>query len=249
MSRETLIKNSSVDAAATMKRLGINHNLKADDVKRFWGTIEAPVRISETRIFHDFSFGAFSYVSGGFLYHTHVGRYCSLSNGLHIGQGNHPVDWLSTHPFQYQNLKFHVGDQFIDRELYEEDVEATRPDLREGVPKPKSTHIGNDVWLGHGVVAMNDIRIGDGCVIGSSSVVTKNMEPYSIAVGNPARVIRKRFDDAVIERLLELKWWNFAPWQLRHIDFNKIDTAISQIEEMRGNRVPEYQPQVVTIAR
>lgn len=243
------IKNSDPAAAELFKKHGINHNLRTEDIARFHGTIEAPVRISETRIFHTFSFGAFSYVSGGFLYDVHVGRYCSLSNGLHIGQGNHPMDWLSSHPFQYQNLLFAVGEGFPDRDIYRQDVQAVDKELSRIVPKPVKTYIGNDVWLGHGVIAVNGVRIGDGCVVGGGSVVTKDLEPYSIAVGNPARVLKKRFPDPVIEKLLDLKFWDFAPWQLRHIKFNEIDRSLDQLAELRSAGAQPYEPHVVTVLR
>lgn len=103
------IFNRAPTASQDVKKYGLNHNIEPSTFSRFWGQIEPPVRIAESRVFHDFSIGAFSYISGGFFYHTHIGRYCSLSNGLHIGQGDHPTDWLSTHPFQYQDLKFDVG--------------------------------------------------------------------------------------------------------------------------------------------
>nr|WP_314582327.1 CatB-related O-acetyltransferase [uncultured Pseudomonas sp.] len=242
-------KQSEPSLSARIKQVGVNHNLSSADMLRFYGAIEAPVRISETRIFHDFSIGAFSYVSGGFLYHTHIGRYCSLSNGLHIGQGNHPTDWLSTHPFQYQKLKFQVGEEFPDKEIYERDIERTNPNLISSVPKPQRTTIGNDVWIGHGAFLVNGITIGDGCIIGAHSVVTKDIAPYSIVVGNPARTIKKRFSDEIIVMLLDLKWWNYAPWQLRHIEFDNIERAILQLSELKAMNVEHYEATTININR
>lgn len=243
------IKNSEESVSAKIKQVGVNHNLSSSDMLRFYGRIETPVRISETRIFHDFSMGAFSYVSGGFLYHTHIGRYCSLANGLHIGQGNHPVDWLSSHPFQYQKLQFQVGENFRDKHLYEADIENTDPTMVSSVPKPNKTVIGNDVWVGHGAFIVNGVTIGDGCVIGGRSVVTKDVPPYSIVVGNPAKVIKLRFSEEIVSQLLELKWWDFAPWQLRHIEFNTIERAIEQLKEMRAANTYTYAPSIVNITK
>lgn len=246
---EVTIKNSEDSASAKIKQFGVNHNLSSTDIQRFYGRIETPVRISETRIFHDFSIGAFSYVSGGFLYHTHIGRYCSLANGLHIGQGNHPVDWMSSHPFQYQKLMFQVGENFRDKVIYEADVENTNPTMVSSVPKPGKTVIGNDVWIGHGAFIVNGVTIGDGCIIGGRSVVTKDLPPYSIAVGNPAKVIRLRFSEEIISTLIELRWWDFAPWQLRHIEFNNIERAIVQLKELRTSSSGIYSPGIVNITR
>lgn len=77
--------------------------------------------------------------------------------------------------------------------------------------------IGNDVWIGADVTIMSGVTIGDGAVIGTCAVVAKNIPAYAIAVGNPARVVRYRFDDAIIKKLLELKWWN---WPLERIRKN-----------------------------
>jgi len=247
--RRTEIRNVDARVAEVTRDAGMNHNLARDDFRRFFGTVEVPTQISETRIFHDFSMGAFSYVMGGFLYGTHIGRYCSLSNGLHIGQGDHPLGWLSSHPFQYQKLKLSGAPRLLDRRLYLADVEATREELIEAVPKPRRTTIGHDVWIGHGVSVVNGVTIGTGCAIGLGAVVTKDLEPYSVAVGVPARVIRKRFDEASIERLLRTQWWHYAPWQLRHVEFNRIERALDQIEQLRESGADEYVPQVVEIVR
>lgn len=241
------ILNSDESAINILKSYGVNHNLSAKVISRFWGNIEPPVRISESRIFHDFSIGAFSYISGGFFYHTHVGRYCSLANQLHIGQSNHPTDWLSTHPFQYQSGLFELREDFEFKEEYDADrnMHIKNADL----PRPKPTRIGNDCWIATGVYIKNGITIGDGAVIGARSVVTKDIPPYSIAVGSPARVIRYRFDDNLINNLLKIKWWQFAPWQLRGIDFSKPAHAIEQLESLISNGIKPYKPNVITIKR
>lgn len=76
------------------------------------------------------------------------------------------------------------------------------------------TIIGNDVWIGYEALIMPGVKIGDGAVIGTRAVVTKDVEPYTIVGGNPAKIIRKRFDDATIEKLLEIQWWN---WEIEKI--------------------------------
>jgi acetyltransferase-like isoleucine patch superfamily enzyme len=191
--------------------------------------------------------GAFSYVSGGFLYHTHIGRYCSLANELHIGQGNHPVDWLSTHPFQYQSGIFDVRDSFEFKAQYDADQHSHIKDAV--LDRPKPTKIGNDCWIGTGVYIRNGVTIGDGAVIGARSVVTKDIPPYAIAVGSPARVIRFRFDDLLINRLLHLQWWNYAPWQLRELDLSNPALALDKLEIMIEEGLECYKPECLNIKR
>ncbi len=93
--------------------------------------------------------------------------------------------------------------------------------------------IGNDVWFGRNCVVMPGVRIGDGAIVAAHSVVTKNVEPYCVVGGNPARFIKKRFDDELIELLLRLRWWDFAPEKLAEIlpllcdcDLEKVKTKI-----------------------
>lgn len=120
-----------------------------------------------------------------------IGAFCSIAAGVKIFLGGeHRVDWVTTYPFNVlwpsgQNLKGH--------------------------PKTKGdVVIGNDVWIGTEAVIMSGVTIGDGAVVGARAVVTKDIEPYAIYAGNPARFVKKRFDDATIQELLELKWWQFS---------------------------------------
>ena len=121
-----------------------------------------------------------------------IGAFCSLATNITIYLGgNHRTDWITTFPFghKYQN------------ELGGEDIV--------GHPSTKGdVIIGNDVWIGSGVTIMSGIKIGDGSVISANTCVVKDVPPYHIVGGNPSQIIKKRFDDEIIELLLELKWWN-----------------------------------------
>jgi virginiamycin A acetyltransferase len=87
-------------------------------------------------------------------------------------------------------------------------------------PTKGDTTIGNDVWIGHHAVIMPGIRIGDGAMIGSYSIVTKNVEPYAVVAGNPAKLIRKRYPDEVIEKLLNIRWWDWSADKIsRNLEF------------------------------
>lgn len=124
-----------------------------------------------------------------------IGNYCSIAEGVKIFLGGeHNYKNISTFPF----------DTFLGG------IENTHVKLGESVI------IGNDVWIGHGVMIMSGVTIADGCVIGAGSVIRKSiLEPYSIVYGNPQQFIKKRFDDDIIDKLMEIKWWEY-PEQYVH---------------------------------
>lgn len=120
-----------------------------------------------------------------------IGRFCSIAMGCRIGLKDHPMDRVSTHPFTYSR-KY-----------------GYRPD-NEGLPgiSDRTTEIGNDVWIGANVTVLAGVRIGDGAVLGVNSLVTKDVPPYAIVYGSPARLVRYRFEEATIARLQALAWWD-----------------------------------------
>jgi acetyltransferase-like isoleucine patch superfamily enzyme len=121
-----------------------------------------------------------------------IGAYCSISNTVIIGGGMHPMDWVGMSPVFYKG-RDSVKTKFSGHER----------------PKPRKTIIGNDVWIGHSVIIKQGITIGDGAVIGMGSIVTKDVAPYSIVAGSPAKEIRKRFAPEIIDKLQKIKWWEF----------------------------------------
>jgi acetyltransferase-like isoleucine patch superfamily enzyme len=119
-----------------------------------------------------------------------IGRYTSIGSEVYIGIGTHPTNLVTTHPAFYSNNK--EFETYADR-LYFEEFEKCK--------------IGNDVWIGSRATVLNGVTIGDGAIVAYGAVVTKNVLPYSIVGGVPAKHIKFRFDESIIIELLKIKWW------------------------------------------
>ncbi len=129
-----------------------------------------------------------------------IGRFCSIADGVRIYLGgNHRTDWITTYPFPAQpiNQLFPGADQISGHP-------ATKGDVT----------IGNDVWLANQTSILSGVTIGDGAAVGANAVVTKDVAPYTIVAGNPARVTGQRFSDQQIQDLLEIRWWD---WEFEKI--------------------------------
>ena len=127
-----------------------------------------------------------------------VGKFCSIAKNVtvYLG-GNHRSDWVTTYPFGHINQ--HIFNNFNGA----------------GHPVSKgNVVIGNDVWIGSNAVIMSGVTIGDGAVLANNSHVVKNVEPYSLVGGNPAKLIKYRFTQEQIEKLLEIKWWYWDDYKI-----------------------------------
>lgn len=129
-----------------------------------------------------------------------IGKFCGIASGTKfiMGAANHRLDSVSAYPFAV------FGGAWAG---------VLPPHLAQ-IPRKGDTVIGNDVWIGRDSVIMPGVKIGDGAIIAACSVVVKDVPPYCLAGGNPAKVIKKRFDDELIELLLAVKWWDFGPKKL-----------------------------------
>lgn len=135
-----------------------------------------------------------------------IGKFCSIGPNVRIGLGMHPTNFLSTFP-AFFSTKRQCQISFTDYDYFEE---------------IGTNVIGNDVWIGAHSIILDNIIIGDGAIIAAGSVVTKNVLPYCIVGGVPAKVIKKRFNDEKIKELLELKWWE------KNVDWIKENVSIFQ---------------------
>lgn len=133
--------------------------------------------------------------------YLHIGSFCSIASGVSVFLGgNHRTDWITTYPFGH----------IFQSELIQEKVEghpATKGDV----------YIGDDVWIGAHVTIMSGVTIGSGAVIGANSTVAKDVKPYEIVAGNPAKHIRFRFKKEIIDLLMELKWWELPVESIKEI--------------------------------
>ena len=148
----------------------------------------------------------YSYIgSDATIINTEIGSFCSIAGGCMIGGGEHPIDHVSTSPV------FHSGRNCLKINFANCEFQPYH-----------KTIIGNDVWIGARCLIKGGVTIGDGAILGMGSILTHDIPPYEIWAGNPAKFIRKRFSDEIINKLLVLQWWNLSDSELRCIG-NRFD--------------------------
>lgn len=160
------------------------------------------------------TFGHHSYIGHNtIIFNTDIGSYCSIGPNVVMGYGDHPTDKFTTSPLVYYN-----------EQLYGKDVVDKNKDFFN-----KRVAIHNDVWIGANVFIKNGITVGNGAIIGAGAVVLTDVPEYCIAVGVPAKIIRKRFDDATIQKVKNSKWWENT---LEELIAAKDNTDIKTLREL-----------------
>ena len=168
--------------------------------------------IGKDCVIQETSLGDYSYLAGGNqVIYAEIGKFVSIATGVRINPGNHPTYLrIAQHHFTYRPAQYGFAstndDEFFDWR------------------RDKLVKIGNDVWIGHNAVIIPGVKVGNGAVIGSGAIATKDVAPYTIVAGNPAKLIRQRFDEATICQIESSEWWNWSHEKLRECleDFSDI---------------------------
>jgi len=205
---------------------------------------EPPCSIKWMDIHHSLEIGAFSYAVSGFYFGCRIGRYCSFGENVQIGRHPHPMHWASTSPFFYQRFE-----NVLDQPLPAGVALTPHKDFPHNTPPTavKLTTIGDDVWIGHGAFILPGVTIGTGAVIAAMSVVTKDVPPYAVVAGSPATVRRYRFPPGRINRLLETRWWDFAPWDLKGAPVDQFPEFFRFLAALRAKATPTHQPEKLNL--
>ena len=171
--------------------------------------VGARTKIAESR------FGDYSYVvNDSDVIYTTIGKFCSIASHVRINPGNHPLDRVMLSHVSYRSSAYGLGPD--DPAFF---------DWR----RASAVTLGDDVWIGHGAVVLPGLRIGSGAAVGAGTIVTKDVPPFAVVVGNPGRVIRLRFPEVVVESLLRIAWWDWP--------HERIGTAM---QDFRGLGAAEF---------
>lgn len=213
--------NSKVWKNSFIKNSKIGENVSIGDFSRIENSeLNEYVNIQRNNLIYDTSISRYSYTGKNFTcWHSSIGSFCSISWNVSIGGANHDYNKLTTSAFLYSNI-FDLKGSNVGYDRF--DTPCT---------------IGNDVWIGCGATICRNVKVGDGAVIAANAVVTKDVEPYSIVAGIPARHIKYRFPKNIVDALLIIKWWTFPKGII--IDnynlFNSVpnDNTIQQLMDIR----------------
>lgn len=204
-----MAKDPANDPASAGKSLGAEPSIhrtasvRASTFGRFC-EVGARTKVAES------SFGDYAYVvNDSDIIYTTVGKFCSIAAHTRINPGNHPLDRVMLSHVTYRSSAYGLGPDEVG--LF---------DWR----RSSAVTLGHDVWIGHGAIVLAGLSIGTGAAIGAGTVVTKDVPPFAIVVGNPGRVLRLRFPAPVIERLLAIAWWDWP--------HERIGTAMADIRQL-----------------
>jgi phosphonate metabolism protein (transferase hexapeptide repeat family) len=169
--------------------------------------VGARTRVAESE------FGDYSYVAeGSDIAYSTLGRFCSVAAQVRLNPGNHPLDRVALNHFTYRSSAYGFGDD--DAAFFE-------------WRRSHRVVLGSDVWIGHGAVVLPGVTVGDGAAVGAGAVVSRDVPPFAVAVGVPARVIRHRFPPDIVDALRRIAWWDWPHERLGQAlhEFRTLDAA------------------------
>ncbi|MFG0636441.1 xenobiotic acyltransferase family protein [Acinetobacter soli] len=182
----------------------------------------SPIHISpRTQIKNNVRIDKYTFINWDSIIYpnVYIGAYCSIGRGVQIGLASHPTNWLSTHSFQYSDVWFLNDKNYKKIQRNNSNVEHLL------------TNIGSDVWIGNNALICSGLVIGVGAIIGAGSVVVKDVPPYAIVGGSPAKIIRYRFSPDIILRLLNTKWWLKNVEELNELPFSNVEEVLKILEK------------------
>jgi acetyltransferase-like isoleucine patch superfamily enzyme len=192
--------------------------------------LEAPVRTyGKVVLKANTKVGKFTLInaSSTLFQNSQIGRFCSIGKNCEIGALDHPTQWLSTSPVQHHSGHFPCLEGTVQVQT---------------LKQPVGPVIGNDVWIGSSVLIKRGVTIGDGAIVGANSLVNKDVPPYAIVEGTPAKRIGSRFPKGIVDKLLALRWWDMNIEDLSGLDFADIKGAIAKLESIKNKNAPPASP-------
>lgn len=218
-----MIKKIKFYYISKIKKVRIGRNCKIG----FNSVLEGKNRINNRTNFSG-KLGYASYLGENCNINGLIGKYCSIGSNVTTVSGKHPTsDFVSTHP-AFFSIRKQAGFTYVDKQLFDEFEYAD-------VGNCYSVIIGNDVWIGNDVTILEGIKIGDGAILATGAIITKNVEPYAIYAGIPAKKIGQRFEDQKIHILLEIQWWaKNEKWIKEHAEsFSEVNSFLEKCQKER----------------
>ena len=208
---ETIYPRTGDRQTVYLRAVVHGHNISVGDYTIYNDFVRDPVEFERNNVLYHYP------VNGDRLV---IGKYCSIACGAKflLNSANHTLRSLSTYPFP----------------IFYETWGTPVSEVSSAWDNRGDIVIGNDVWIGYEAVILSGVHIGDGAIIGARAVVTRDVEPYTIMGGVPARPIRKRYDEETIQRLLALRWWDFPPEQMRKCLDALEQGDLQALEQMAG---------------
>ena len=191
--------------------------------------IEDPIQVGPGCVIQASSIGRYTFINSNtcIFGDVHIGRFVTFARNCQIGGVEHPIHYLSTSFFR-------ISRHWFPDDPLAQNASPIKETERAEKIRGQTVHIGSDVWFGAAAIVLRGTSIGHGSVIGAGAVVTKDIPPYAIVAGNPAKLIRYRFDEDICKRLLATAWWDRAPDFIATLPLNDVENCLKILENTRN---------------